>query len=135
MRSRTKGPVGHYLRLDEAFTTAPAPTRVRPGELGTSGGAVARYLKIERPARPQKKVRPPANKASCAPKPAVLRDDAGTVVDAPTSDEQEAFTAFLVEVPRVAEEPPATVCPDCEGPIALRTTQCPHCALLLDKAA
>src|SRR5689334_3263322 len=59
---KNRGAVARYLRIGEQHESPNEFTQLRPGELGSTGGAVARYLKIER------RDRPVTEKAASAPK-------------------------------------------------------------------
>src|ERR1051326_9463779 len=65
----TTNSIASYLRIGETFDRPEAPTELAPGEMGTTGGAVARYRKIERHERPvAKKTATAPKKQSRAPK-------------------------------------------------------------------
>jgi len=69
---KSRGTVARYLRIGEPVPERVVPTELGPHELGETGGAVARYLKVERPERHkrhERHERPAAKKAEAAPRP------------------------------------------------------------------
>jgi hypothetical protein len=159
---KSRGAVARYLRIGEPAPERVEPTELGPHELGETGGAVARYLKIERHERPvTKKATATPKKRSRAPKahrPVIQRRtrvaveldpaDMPQPVSPPDPVEvEDTFTDFLAartnesakakpaKARQKPKRPARAFCPDCEGEIEPGTDQCPHCALFLDKAA
>jgi len=143
---KTRGAVARYLRLGETFVGREPGTELRTDEVGSTGGLVARYLKIEhddRPAtavakqRPPRKSRRPARK----PRPVVVIDEGAVVVGVPVKEHRFRVHHGTpkAQQPQPHEQPskrPRLIqCPDCEAKIPAGTDQCPSCALFLDKVA
>ncbi len=117
----TTSSIARYLRLGETFERPAAPTEIAPGELGESGGAVARYLKLDRHERPAK-VRPVAEQRVVKPKRA-------------ERVRHEAPKARRSQPRRGPAKPSKVQCPDCDAMVSPTWGQCPNCALILDIAA
>ena len=120
--------VARYLRMGETFESPAAPTAVAPGEIGEAGGAVARYLKIERHERPVAKQRPAAEKRPVAKKRPAAKKQRRLHVHHEAPQPRPAAVKKL-------SLPVMVQCPDCDAKVARGWTQCPNCALLLDTAA
>src|SRR4029077_5417157 len=124
----TTNSIARYLRIGETFDRPEAPTEPAPGEMGTTGGAVARYLKIERYERPVAKQRPAAKQLPDAKKRPVSRKR-------PAAKKQRRLQVHAASEPRPAavkklSVPVMVQCPDCDAKVARGWTQCPNCALL-----
>jgi hypothetical protein len=148
---KSRGTVARYLRIGEPVPERVVPTELGPHEEGETGGAVARYLKIERHERPvvAQKASSRPEKKSHAPKahrPRVRHPRTRVAVELDPADtpRPEISPAPVVEPAKAApakarrakpKRPARAFCPDCEGEIEPGTDQCPHCALFLDKAA
>jgi len=139
---KSRGAVARYLRIGEPVPEKVVPTELGPHEAGSTGGTVARYLKIERHERPAVK------KTAAAPKnrrPAKVRRTTVAVeldpadMPRPVARPEPAEVRKLeVERPAPRQRPAKTTmiqCPDCDAKVPAGTDQCPSCALFLDKAA
>ena len=140
------GSVARYLRMGETFESPAAPTAVAPGEMGEAGGAVARYLKVERHERPVARQRPAAEKRPVAKKRSVAKKRPAAKKRSVAKKRPAAKKQRRLHVHHEAPQPrPAAVkklslpvmvqCPDCDAKVARGWIQCPNCALLLDTAA
>ena len=124
----TTSSIARYLRIGETFERPAAPSQIAPGEMGETGGAVARYLKIERYERPVVKARPAPKQARPASKPKARKERHLRV--------HHSAKAQRPEPHRPAAKKAAMVqCPDCDAMVSPSWGQCPNCALLLDFAA